>query len=103
MNWLFGSPEEQFRDRVEFRLDLILNALHRVLDKENKLMGLGEDLTAEVAEIKGVAESAEAAIAKILAKLEQANAISPEAVQAAIDDLKATQSGLAAAVATVPA
>jgi hypothetical protein len=67
-------------------------------------MAVLDELTAEVTRTKGVAESAVALINGLADKLDVliANGVTPEAVQALRDDLKASTDTLAAAVAENP-
>ena len=57
-----------------------------------------QDLTAEVARQTTVDDSASTLITQLVAKIAAANAISPDAVQAVLDQIKANNDALTAAV-----
>ena len=98
--------------RVEHKLDAIKSILLQVarLTRRSELseiyiMANIQDLVAEVANTKSVQESAMKAIAGLVAQLEAARADdNPEALDAAIADLKNSSAALAAAIpANTPA
>jgi hypothetical protein len=98
--------------RVEHKLDAIKSILLQVarLTRRSELseifiMANIQDLVAEVANTKSVQESAMKAIAGLVAQLEAARADdNPEALDAAIADLKSSSAALAAAIpANTPA
>jgi hypothetical protein len=98
--------------RVEHKLDAIKSILLQVarLSRRSELsemyiMANIQDLVAEVANTKSVQESAMKAIAGLVAQLEAARADdNPEALDAAIADLKNSSAALAAAIpANTPA
>jgi hypothetical protein len=98
--------------RVEHKLDAIKSILLQVarLTRRSELseiyiMANIQDLVAEVANTKSVQESAMKAIAGLVAQLEAARADDdPEALDAAIADLKNSSAALAAAIpANTPA
>jgi hypothetical protein len=104
--------DEARLNRVEHKLDAIKSILLQVarLTRRSELseiyiMANIQDLVAEVANTKSVQESAMKAIAGLVAQLEAARADdNPEALDAAIADLKNSSAALAAAIpANTPA
>jgi len=104
--------DEARLNRVEHKLDAIKSILLQVarLSRRSELseiyiMANIQDLVSEVANTKSVQESAMKAIAGLVAQLEAARADDdPEALDAAIADLKNSSAALAAAIpANTPA
>ena len=91
-------------EKVKWRLDWIIRQINRIVRVEEQQVAALDELTREVEETKGVAESAITLIVGLKAKLDEiiAGGNNDPALLALAADLDATQASLADAVAANP-